>query len=172
MYVADLSGNPTVHPFLITMTTNHSRIPFKRTGELEDRYRAIREALQHTSPDDIDHRLPNLADAIRDGSTDEATVRFRVGVSFTEGLDPLDYELTRLVDSERGWTGEEIKERASDRHFYLEFRYPPDPHFDARALRGAMLAAVDRNLQTVQERREVETTEVSGLWKQLSGFLD
>lgn len=155
-----------------TMTTNQSRIPFKRTGELEDRYRDIRGALQETSPDDIEHRLPNLTDAIRDASADEETVRFHVGVSFTEGLEPLDYALTRLVETDHGRTADEIKERASDHHFYLEFRYPPDPYFDACALRGAMLAAVDRDLRSVLERREVETKEVSGLWKQLSGFLE
>lgn len=154
------------------MTTNQSRIPFRRTGELEDRFRDIREALQRTTPDDIDHRLPNLSEAIRDASTAEDTVRFHVGVSFTEGLEPLDYSLTRIVHTDHGRTAKEVKERASDRHFYLEFRYPPDPQFDACTLRGAMLAAVDRDLRSVIERQEIETKEVSGLWKQLSGFLD
>lgn len=154
------------------MTMNKSRIPFRRTGELEKRYLNIREAIQRTSPEDIDHHLPHLTDTIRDASMDEETLRFHVGVSFTEELDPLDYTLTRVLDTDNGQSLEELKERASDRHFYLEFNYPADPHFDVCALRGAMLGTVDRALRSVRERREVETQEVTGLWKQLSGFLD
>ena len=163
---------PRQYPIEKNMTTNHSRIPYKRAEELGKRYGEIAAALRTTNPDDIGHQLPNLTESIRETSTEPDTVRFHVGVSFTEDLGPLDYYLKRVIDTERGRSVDDIKERASKRHLYLEFRYPPDPHFDVSALRGALLATIERDLHSIQDREEVETTEVSGLWKQLSGVLE
>lgn len=154
------------------MTTKQKRVPIGHAGELTGQYRNIRGAIQRTSADEIDHQLPNLVETIRDVSQDDDTVRFRVGISFTEMFTPLDYYLHRVVDADPGRTDEVLKDRASDRHMYLEFQYPADPRFDKYALRGAMLSAADRKLQSAKHRRQVEQNEVSGLWKQLSAFLD
>lgn len=154
------------------MNTKPSRIPFHRTGELKGRYRNIREAIQETSADDIGHQLPNLVEAVQDASSRRDTIRFRIGISFTEVFTPLDYYLQRIVDSDGSRAVEGLKDRASKRHMYLEFSYPPDPHFDEHALRGAMLAAVDRELRSVSQRQAIEETEVTGLWRQLSNFLE
>lgn len=154
------------------MPTTEKRVPIGRAAELTGQYRDIRDAIQETSADEIDHQIPNLVESIRDTSLDDDTIRFLVGVSFTETFAPLDYYLHRVVGSGSGQTVEVLKGRASDRHMYLEFQYPPDPRFDEHALRGAILSAADRELRSVKHRRQIEQTEVSGLWKQLSDFLD
>lgn len=152
------------------MNSKPSRIPFHRTGELKGRYREIRDSIRDTRPHDIGHRLPNLVDSVQDSSKRTDTVRLQIGISFTEGFTPLDYYLYRIIENDGSRSVQEVKERASKRHMYLEFYYPPDPHFDERALRGAMLAAVDRELRSVTKRQEIERTEVSGLWRKLSNF--
>lgn len=154
------------------MNSKPAHIPFHRTGELKGRYRGIRDSIQDTSSDDINHQLPNLVDAVQDYSKRPNTVRFRIGISFTEDFTPLDYYLIRIVDDDGDRSIHEVKERASNRHMYLEFHYPPDLRFDERALRGAMLTAVDRELRSVTKRQKIEQTEVTGLWRQLSNFLE
>jgi len=147
--------------------------PFDDPRTLQERYRSIMEALQSTPATDIGHTLPNLAETIRQKSKEpEDTIRFTIGVSFTESLKPFDYFLYRITANGTRTKMDELKEAASDRHLYLRFSYPPDPEFTVQTLRGAMLTAVDRQLQAIQDYAETESKNVTGIWNQLAGILD
>lgn len=120
-------------------------------------------SLRAKPPDALAHEPPGLVDALVAG--DGATVdHFVVGVSFTKDHDGLDYTVDEIRVPESGGDPvvETIKPPASESHRYVSFVQPPDPHFDAAALRARLLAAVDR------ARREAACTDApADLWEEL-----
>ncbi|MDX1744605.1 MAG: hypothetical protein R3324_01595 [Halobacteriales archaeon] len=113
-------------------------------AEISHNYSEIQSNLASMSAEVIDRSLPNLVDAIETASSRETTRRFRIGVSFSRQFRPLDYQLDRVYEGDEGGREiESIKEPVSTKHRYLRFTYPPDPSFDACALRGALLAVVE-----------------------------
>ncbi len=121
----------------------------RASDRLVDRYEAIRERVRAMDDDDVARQLPNLVTTVAEASTDaEATLQFVVGVSFSQNDTPLDYSLDRLVDVEEldRPRVETLKPAVSPDHRYLTFPYPPDPHFDAGTLRGALLLSIEEEL--------------------------
>lgn len=109
----------------------------------------IRKTLLEISPQDIDHHLPNLIDTVRSASAeDNETIRFHIGISFTQDMTPLDYRIDQVIIPEgREHTRiKSLKTAISRDHFYLSLPYPPDPDFTAHTFRGAMLAAVEHDI--------------------------
>lgn len=113
---------------------------------IQDRYETIRSAVRQMEPDDITRQLPNLVDLVRTHSrNDEPTVRFIIGISFSQNETLFDYMLdqVREVDGTSQPRFETLKPAVHDNHHYLVFAYPPDPQFDATTLRGALLTAIE-----------------------------
>ena len=141
------------------------------SSELLDRYETIRREVAAIPSEDIAHRLPNLAETVANVSEEaDDTVRFHVGVSFTKAHAPLDYWLDRIVDDDDGVHVHSLKPAVSREHFYLRFPYPPDPDFDACTLRGALLAAVERELDdlaTAGANGEVPPGSFAAFWDHL-----
>lgn len=109
----------------------------------------IREAILETPAEDLEHHLPNLIETVRSASTEDVeTIRFHIGISFSQELTPLDYRIDQVVIPEgRDHTRiKSLKTAISRDHFYLSFPYPPDPDFSAMTFRGAMLAAVEHDI--------------------------
>lgn len=138
---------------------------------LRDHYESIRERLLSQSELDIRHHLPNLVETLVEGSNEPETVRFLVGVSFTQEHTPLDYMLERVyapeeVDFHRR---DEMKLPVSQDHHYVQFAYPPDPQFDADALRAALLTSIEERLKTIEENDAAMTSgsSLSDLWADL-----
>lgn len=110
---------------------------------------AIREAIRQLDPENLHHHLPNLIETIQTvSSNDTETIRFHIGVSFTQDLTPLDYRIDQVISPEdRGHTRvKSLKTRISRDHYYLSFPYPPDAAFSPSTLRGAMLASVEHEI--------------------------
>lgn len=128
-----------------TIPHNEPGAPYEAPG-IPDRFQNIRSTVREMDPDAVARQLPKLVELIADHSADDVpTIRFVVGVSFSQNETLFDYRLERLVpsdDSERPLL-ETIKPAVNSDHFYLLFAYPPDPYFDASALRGALLGAIE-----------------------------
>lgn len=155
---------PTPDPSLET-------IDFDSSDGLDEHHLAIRDQLKSTAPEDIRLQLPNLVETIREMSADPETVRFLLGVSFTRDYTPLDYRLERYhsADDDKGNQVEAVKVPVSSSHGYLTVVYPPDPQFDGRALRAALLTAVERNVHTLEADPTASVTgsRLADLWEQL-----
>lgn len=138
--------------------------------KIRRQYRTIRDELVTTPADELAHQLPSLIEEIAEISQQDDTVRFLAGVSFTQNYTLLDYHLDRVVETEDGRRVEEIKTAVSQNHRYLRFSYPADPAFDARALRGALLASLDRELRELERALDRAETDdsISDLWRLLS----
>lgn len=140
-------------------------------GEIYRQYREVRDALLATSPDDFEHQLPNLVEEIATISqTTDDTLRFRIGVSFSQNQTLLDYQLSRVVEEENRVRVEEIKAPVSQQHRYLQFIYPPDPEVEPNALRGAVLAMLEQELRGLtQAQTQAHSKEsIADLWRLLS----
>ena len=128
-------------------------------------YADVRETLTHKEPRDVVRELPGLVDYVTD--TAEDVDHYVVGVSFTKKHTCLDYAVDRvhLVDDGDPYV-ETVKTPASGSHRYVQFSHPPDPHFDAAALRARLLAAVDAEYR---ELVDVDETQLgfAGLWEKL-----
>lgn len=134
-------------------------------------YRTIRDELVATPIDELGHQLSSLIRDITETSRRDDTIRFLVGVSFTRNYTPLDYHLDRIVETENdGRHVEEVKAAISQNHRYLRFSYPADPEFDAPALRGALLASLDRELRDLERTLDRAGTDdsISDLWRLLA----
>lgn len=139
--------------------------------DLRGQYKAIRDDLTASPAEDFAHQLPNLVDEINTISkTHDETIRFQIGISFSQNQTPLDYHLSRVIDAENGTRVEKIKSPVSQKHRYLEFTYPPDPEVSANALRGAVLATIDQELLEIgQAQVRAESKEsIADLWQLLS----
>ena len=111
--------------------------------------RGLRAALLDMDAEEMARQLPNLVETVAEHAADDVpTLQFVIGVSFSRNETLLDYRLDRLVVIDRLRTPhlETLKPPVSARHEYLTFRYPPDPTFDAKSFRGALLAATERQL--------------------------
>lgn len=139
---------------------------------LRDHYESIRDRLLEQSDLDIRHHLPNLVETLVEGANEPETVRFVVGVSFTRDHMPLDYRLERVYAPEEVdfLRREQMKTPVSQDHHYVQFVYPPDPHFDADALRAALLATIEGALQAIEEGQDADLSSgssLSDLWADL-----
>lgn len=123
--------------------------PGRETRVERSQLQDIREAIRQLPPEDLDRHLPNLIQTIRTASSDEPeTVRFHIGVSFTQELTPLDYRIDQVViPPDRDHTRvKSLKTRISRDHYYLSFPYPPDTGFSPSTLRGAILASIEHEI--------------------------
>jgi len=137
---------------------------------LNEHFGAIRDQLRSTAPEDIRLQLPNLVETIQDRSPQSEIVRFLIGVSFTPEYFPFDYRLECYrVPGADSDPVETIKDPVSDSHGYLTVVYPPDPEFDGQALRTVLLAAVERNLHTLETDPSMPGREsrLAELWGKL-----
>ena len=134
----------------------------------------IRESLLQLDPEDLNHHLPNLVNTIRSATNEEVeTIRFHIGVSFTQELTPLDYRIDQVIIPE-GRTHTRIKslKTAINRdHYYLSFPYPPDGRISASSLRGGMLAAVENEI-VYSTNTEIEPKDPSASSSILSSIRD
>lgn len=112
------------------------------------RYRTIRANIQQMDADELARRLPGLVESVVSNSRDSPEgLQFELGVSFTKREVPFDYRMDRLVHEGRNEPrAESVKPPISHDHYYLTFRYPPDPNFTADSLRGALLVAIESSL--------------------------
>lgn len=127
------------------MPTAKIQKPYHDPG-IPDRFETIRSVVRHMDPDDISRQLPHLIDIVRSHSTnDDQTVRFVIGISFSQNETLFDYRLDRIAESDEPGQPryETLKPPVTDGHFYLVFSYPADPNFDAATLRGALLTAIE-----------------------------
>lgn len=125
----------------------------------------VRTALQEKTADDVARELPGLVDRLASVSSEvEDTRRFFVGVSLSRNDTLLDYSLSRVGGDA---TVETLKEPVSTDHRYLTFAYPPDPHFDAAALRGALLGTVEAHLRALTAKEDIP--RIARLWDHLHG---
>lgn len=153
---------------------------FRERSTVEDEYEAIRSAIREMEAREVARQLPNLVETVVSESTPpEDTVKFIIGISFSKNETLLDYRLERLVqleESERLYL-DVIKPAVTHEHHYITFAYPPDPHFDAAALRGALLVALERGFERGGARLEptdtdsVDETGLSGrlsdIWRRI-----
>lgn len=136
-------------------------------------YDEVAATLREKPPADVARELSGLVDVLAGDA--EGVDRYAVGVSFTRDHDCLDYAVDRVMEPGVGGTGdgqvaraddrvaESVKPRASQNHHYVVFDHPPDPHFDAAALRARLIGAVRRERR---EAADVEST-FADLWEQL-----
>ena len=138
--------------------------PTSMSEDLAGWYDDVRAALQAKPAADVARELPGLVDHL---TGDDEADHYVVGVSFTKNDTCLDYAVERVTVDEDGQPHTEtVKTPASGSHRYVQFTHPPDPQFDAAALRARLLGAVDR------ERRELANVEGTGssladLWERL-----
>lgn len=127
---------------------------------VQDNLRVIREILIEKSSDDLERELPGLINTVQTQSiASEETIRYVIGVSFTNKRTCLDYWIDRVI-LPSDLSEHEVrveKEAINSNHMYVTFCYPPDPEFDGVALRGILLATVeDRIHSTDQEDADDE----------------
>lgn len=103
-------------------------------------YAAVADALREKPPDDVGRELPGLVDHVTE---DDDVDHYVVGVSFTKGHACFDYAVDAVRENDGDRVVETIKPPASESHRYVRFTHPPDPHFDASALRARLVAALD-----------------------------
>jgi len=135
-------------------------------------YDEVAAALRDRPPATVVHELPGLVDRLTEEAPD--VDHYVVGVSFTKKHSCLDYAIDRVLRPDGDAAGrtddepvvESVKAPASERHRYVHFVHPPDPHFDAAALRARLLGAI------VDERRNLAHDDppdstFADLWEQL-----
>lgn len=128
-------------------------------------YETLRATLLEKPAQDVAHELPGLVERV--GELAEDADRLVIGVSFTPKHTCLDYSIDRVVETDDEPRVEPVKEPVSTTHRYVHFAYPPDPHFDACALRALLLAAVDREYRN--EDGQEPTTGIARLWESFQG---
>lgn len=142
-----MSGPPGLTQRPPTHGEGESDLSGKQDSNGYRTYASIKAALTSMSAEEIDRHLPNLTDTIAHLSAEHAeTVRFEVGVSFTEDPKPLDYSIDHVIVSGKDNVLRTIsrKDAISEDHFYLAFSYPRDPQFSPKTLRGALLSAIEQ----------------------------
>ena len=126
-------------------------------GAPDDWFAEVAAALREKPAADVARELPGLVDAV--AAEESAVDHYVVGVSFTKRHGCLDYAVDRVLRAEGDEAGdgseeltvETVKAPASRSHRYVHFAHPPDPNFDAAALRARVLAAVDRERRNAAE---------------------
>lgn len=134
------------------MSRSDGREEARSNGESSGpaRFQAFRSTVKALDAQEVDRQLPNLVKTVVDKSTDPETEMFVIGISFSKSETLLDYRLERLVDDgEIGQSRlETLKPAVSGTHLYLTFPYPPDSHFTADALRGAILTTIEKQVSS------------------------
>lgn len=128
-------------------------------------YDEVAAALSEKPPATVAHELPGLIEHVAEDAPE--VDHYRVGVSFTKKHGCLDYAIERIVETDGASDDlvvETAKPPASENHRYVHFVHPPDPHFDASALRARLLGAVHRERQAAAD---VEVPPFAALWEQL-----
>ena len=105
-------------------------------------YVDVAAALRKKQPEDVAREVPGLVDIVAEA--DPGVDHFVVGVSFSTRHTRLDYAVEAVRGDGEERTVETVKEPTAAGHRYVHFTHPPDPHFDAAALRARILSAVDR----------------------------
>lgn len=134
-------------------------------------YLELRDELASLPAAELTHQLPNLVDKIATMSREtDNTIRFRAGVSFSKNQTLFDYHLTRVAEVNGERHIEDLKSAVSRNHRYHRFSYPPDPQVDAKAIRGVLLAVLDREIKELElARNHGHTTEsIADLWELLA----
>lgn len=131
----------------------------------------IESTLLDMDPDEVARQLPHLVETVvAESRFSEDTEKFVIGVSLSRNHTLLDYRLERVVVDDAydsPWL-ETLKPAVSTSHEYLTFTYPPDPNFDAAALRGALLAVFEHErtrspfTRSPSESKDDGETETSG----------
>jgi hypothetical protein len=137
---------------------------------LRAHYAAIKQWLLAQTERDIRHHLPNIVETLAAASEESDTVRFVGGVSFTQNHTPLDYQLDRIYvdDDVDFYRREAMKLPVSKVHHYVRFVYPPDPAFDAAALRTVLLASMEGAIHAIENGDDPRpATRLANLWKDL-----
>lgn len=107
----------------------------------------MRSSVLDLDAEAVARQLPHLAEQLAERAADDvSTLQFVVGVSSSRNQTLLDYRLDRWVETDDGVRREVLKPPVSEQHRYVTFPYPPDPTLDEPALRGALLAAIEREL--------------------------
>ena len=146
--------------------------------ELHEHYQEIRDWLLTQDERDVRHHLPNLVETVAEAAKDPETIRFLVGVSFTQNHTPLDYMLERWFapDDVDFLRRDPMKLPVSRDHHYVRFVHPADSKFDGAALRAALLSALETVLYMLEdehrdhlgdEDRGASHTRLSDLWQEL-----
>ena len=131
-------------------------------GTLGEWYAARLAELLEKPPDDLDRELSGLAGRLAEVAREyDDTRELVVGVSFTGNGTCLDYAIRRVVEP-NGYV-ETLKEPVSEKHRYVSFSHPPDPHVDASAIRGRLIEAVDRERHAHRET----PSGLADVWEQL-----
>ena len=127
-------------------------------------YVQVGAALREKPPADVARELPGLVDAV--AAAEEGVDHYVLGVSFSTRHTCLDYAIEAVYTADDGEDPrvETVKAPTAESHRYVHFAHPPDPHFDASALRARLVAAVDR------ERREAASA--AGAEPRRPGFAD
>ena len=122
-------------------------------------YADVADALREKPLADIAREIPGLVNHLAETANVDHYV---VGVSFSKGHAGLDNAVDRVRES----GDDRVVEPASERPEYVHFAHPPDPHFDAAALRARLLAAVGRERRRAAESDAPESP-FAELWKPL-----
>lgn len=140
-------------------------------------YADVADALRGKAPEDVARELPGLVDVVAAAPdeepahdadvapTDATPDSYLVGVSFTKEHACLDYAVEAVYADGDPYT-ETVKPPASERHRYVRFAHPPDPHFDASALRARLLGAVEWERRQAEEP-DAPASRFAALWEQL-----
>lgn len=128
-------------------------------------YAAVADALREKSPDVVGHELPGLVDAVAEEDRLDVD-HYVVGVSFTKQHACFDYAVDAVRETEGDRVVETIKPPASESHRYVRFTHPPDPYFDASALRARLVAALDEGRREAVESA-AHRPGFAELWEEL-----
>lgn len=135
-------------------------------------YDSLREVVLEKSPRDIRHELPQLIETITGEDDREKTPKwFNVGVSFTKKGTCFDYWIEAWHELGDEYRPRELKAAINPSHQYVPFSYPPDPYFDAGALRSCLLTAIEGQLSPdIHEGEpEIEPGFFRRIWRLIGG---
>lgn len=135
----------------ITASGNDPDLPLEEeaTPSKSQTLASMKKTISSMSGDELNRQLPNLVETIASLSTNyPETIRFEIGVSFTNSLDPLDYSIDQVLISETSDTLRVAsrKDAVTEAHFYFRFVYPQDPECTPDALRGAILSSLEHRI--------------------------
>lgn len=139
-------------------------------SHLLSNYEQLATAVIDAHPDDVGQQLPGLADQIASLSQEREDLReFIVGISYTHRYSLFDYELYEVREkSSDELITRVIKEPVSENHHYISFVYPADPRFDNVALRGVILAELNRRIRELSGIDDQDDPTFADVWESLA----
>lgn len=134
---------------------------------LRRQYRALSETISEGRPADVTRQLPGLVDAVVAASREASPpAEFHIGVSISTNDALFDYFLKRVPPGDATDARPTFVKEPIDRELhYLQFTYPGDPHFDAAALRGAILATLQRRIRELEADDDTGEDRLAGVWR-------